>query len=244
MRRLMKAEAAATCRFRFVSAYVGGQPASKTGVVAFVKHHLGLVGREAEEAVDRILGEEIRVTDGTPINGEVPEVESYGLNVIRRTEAGAAYVGTWQVRAMLKQAASRLGLFQATGKIGSKGDMSEAMLVVPWGPSAVAGPQEIVIVGPDKKPWTDHIYEKFMGSVNTPKGRASIVHDSEIAPAGSSIYVRIEWPCKRITVRDMAGVLGLCERVALGSVKALERGRLVVEDLEIEGSKMPDDEAA
>ena len=215
----------ARVRLKFISDYVGGQPSSPEGVRAFAEHHLCLAGAELDAAVARILGEEaqaVKTTSGG--TDEVEEKESYGLNVIRRNADGLPWIGTWQVRAMLKQSASRLGIFQAKGKVGSKGDMSEAMMVKPIGISAGGGVQQIMIAR-DGKPYSTREYRKFMGSVGTPKGRMSIVHDSEIAPAGCEIEFVIEWPSGRVKAKDMAAIIALAQRVGLGSVKAMESGR-------------------
>lgn len=222
----------AVVHIRFTSDYVGGQPSSEAGIKAFAEHHLHLTGDALDAAVKRIMGEEVQqVSKGAD---EVDEKESYGLNVIRRLEGGEAWIGTWQVRAMLKQAASRLGIFSAKGKIGSKGDMSEAMIVKPSGISDVGGIQQIVIVR-NGEHYTDHEYRKFMGSVNTPKGRMSIVHDSEIAPAGCEAFFTVEWPAGKVKCEDMATIIALSQRIGLGSVKAMESGRFECVKLEISG---------
>ena len=219
----------AIVRLRFMNEYVGGQPASRDGIAAFAEHHLGLVGEALEIAVRRIMGEEVQLSTGAD---EVDEKATYGLNVIRRTADGYAYIGTWQVRAMLKQAASRLGIFSAKGKVGSKGDMSEGMLVMPWGISGLGDHQQIVIVQ-GGKPFAERVYKKFMGSVQTPKGRMSIVNDAEIAPAGTEIEVRVEWPGGKLKADDMASIWALGRRVGLGSVKAMESGRFEIVSLDI-----------
>jgi len=223
--------ATATVVLKFVSDVVGGQPAAPDGIKAFCEHHLHLTGTELEEAIERITTGEVRKDSGTD---EVKEVESYGVNVLRRTVDGVAYIGTWQVRAMLKQSASRLGLFQQKGKVGSKGDMAEAMKVTPHGDSAIGGIQEIAIVGPDGEPFTARQYRKFMGSVTGPSGRVSIVHDSEIAPVGSSISFQVQWPTKKIKGDDMAAVFALGQNIGLGSVKSLECGRFEIVSLSIQ----------
>lgn len=218
----------ARVKLRFISEYVGGQPASEDGVRAFAEHHLHLTGQSLDDAVKRILGEEVQQKSGG--TDEVDEKESYGLNVIRRTADGHAYVGTWQVRAMLKAAASRLGIFAK--KVGSKGDMSEGMIVAPDGDSELGTHQQIVLVK-DGAPLAERTYRKFMGSVGTAKGRMSIVHDSEVAPVGSEISVRVEWPSAKISADDMATIWALGQRVGLGSVKALESGRFEIVSMEI-----------
>lgn len=232
LRRVFGKElATATVRLRFTSDLVGGQPASEKGVRAFAEHHLKLTGEPLDEAVQRILTGEVRKDS----NGdEVREIETYGLNVLRRTEAGCAYVGTWQVRAMLKQSASRLGLFSQKGKVGSKGDLAEAMAVRPDDISKLAGFQEICIIGEDGKPYTARKYKKFMGSVTNAGGRMSIVHDSEIAPPGARIAFTLVWPAKKIKGDDMAAVFALGQNVGLGSVKSLECGRFEIEKFEVQ----------
>lgn len=232
MEELMGEPKLATAKLRFVTRAAGGQPAGRDGVKAFVEFHLGLIGEEAERAVDRILKEEVGEKDVTA-GGEIAEVESYGVNIVRKTDKGDCFFGTWQVRAMLKAAASRLGIFQEKGKRGSKGDMAEAMLVKPHGRSAIAGSQEIVVLV-DGKPYKGGVFEKFMGRVSTPQGQKSIVHDSEIVPAGAEIEVAVQWPAKRVTERDMAGIWGLAQRIGLGSCKAMECGRFEIVELVIE----------
>ena len=94
--------------------------------------------------------------------------------------------------------------------------------------------QEICIIGPDGKPFTDRNYHKFMGSVSGPKGRMSIVHDSETAPIGSIIEFTVQWPTKKIKADDMAAIFALGQNIGLGSVKSLECGRFEVDKLEIQ----------
>jgi len=232
----------AAVRLRFTSDYVGGQPAMKKGVEGFVHHHLGLTGDEAENAVARILGEEVRIDKP---GDEVQEKISYALNVIRRNEAGIAYLGTWQLRAMIKQSASRLGLFVAKGKMGSKGDLSEAMLIKPDGPSDIGHHQQIGFCQPTEdeagsdEMFKERIFQRFNGSVSTPKGRTSIQHDSEIAPTGCELHATIEWPSKKISGPDMAAILSLGQRIGLGSVKSLEHGRFFVMSLSIQTPDKP-----
>ena len=232
MRRVLNDElSTATVALRFTSQYVGGQPASERGIRAYVEHHMHLTGDAADQAVKRIQGEEVR-KDGE--GDELKEVEVYGLNIIRRNADNQAWVGTWQVRAMLKQSASRLGLFAARGKVGSKGDMSEMMVVKPHGPSDKGAMQEIVIVDAAGKPFSENIHDRFMGSVSTPQGRKSIVCDSEIAPVGSQLHITVEWPSKRLKADDMAAVLGAGQRIGLGSVKSMEKGRFEVVSMTVE----------
>ena len=221
----------------FTTDYAGGQPADEKAVRAFAEHHLGLAGQELEDATKRILREEVgeKDTTGTDAKGnpnEVDERESYGLCVVRRNGCGWCWVGTWQVRAMLKQAASRLGLFAAKGKVGSKGDLSEAMLIRAAGPSDMQQCDAIGVVV-DRRPYSGRKYQKFMGSVQTPQGRKSIVCDHEMLPIGAELHFTVQWPSGRIKADDMARIFALSRRIGLGSVKAMERGRFAVKLLEI-----------
>src|SRR5262245_26020305 len=88
----------------------GGQPARLPGIQAFVAHHLGLTGEDAELAVKRIMKEEIGEKPVPEAEGELQEKLTYGVNVIRRTEIGP-YLGNWMIHACMKQAASRTGIY-------------------------------------------------------------------------------------------------------------------------------------
>lgn len=223
----------AVVKIRFATMVIGGQPAGDAGIAAFVKHQLELTGDDATAAIARIKKEELTDTpeDVTPADGEFTEEKTYGLNVLRRTDLDYAYIGTWQIRAMLKQAASRIGFF--VQKHGAKGDLSEGMLVRPYGASLVGEGQQVVLLV-DGKPYAAHVFKKFMGSVSSAKGKVSIVHDSETAPAGCEIEFTVEWPSKLIKPKNMAAIFGLAERVGLGSVRSMEYGRFEVVSLEIE----------
>lgn len=231
--QLMGDTKTASAHIRFVTRAAGGQPASVDGVKAFVEHHLGLIGEDAEAAVKRIMREEIqdeKKADALDASNEIDERESYGPNIVRKTADGDCFIGTWMVRAMLKASASRLELFKQ--KRGAKGDLAEAMLVKPAGRSAIAGIQEIVVLL-DGKTYRGGIYERFMGRVGTPQGQKSIVHDSEIIPIGAEIEVSVHWPAKRISQDDMAAIWGLAQRIGLGSAKAMECGRFEIVSLDI-----------
>jgi len=95
----------------FITELVGGQPTDHKGIEAFVKFQLKLEDPEkVKEAVERIEREEIGERDITPELGEVKEKSVYGINVLRRTQHGA-WIGDWMVKACIKAATSRLGIF-------------------------------------------------------------------------------------------------------------------------------------
>jgi hypothetical protein len=229
----------ANLHLRFLTRYVGGQPAGEEAIAAFVEHHLGLTGDAAEKAVKRIVTDEVQLSDNK--TDEVDEKYTYGLNVIRRTKAGMPWVGTWQVRAMLKQTASRLGLFVAVKgkrKSGGKGDMAEMMIIKATGPSLAHAEkdeiQQIVLVDSEGLGYDTKHYDKYRGCVSTPNGKKSIVSDVEYAPAGCEMHLSVSWPTMRIKEADMAAVWAAGQGVGLGSMKAYECGRFEVVSLDIE----------
>lgn len=211
----------------FVRPYIGGQPASKPGVEAYVQHHLGLTGKEADEAVERIMETEIRTdAEATPEGGEVPEKESYGINVIRRGPCGL-WIGNWQAKAMLKQAASRAGLFK--GKIGSKGDMSEGGQVRAVGRSiGMCGDPFHLHLYRDSDVPVETYFERLLGKVSTAQGLKSISHDCEAAPVGTRIAFEVRFPGDRIKESNVKDMLALGRVCGLGSARSLEYGRFKI----------------
>jgi len=224
--------AVAVCRL--TREIVGGQPASDEGIRAFAKHHLKLADDQIEAAVARIKGEEIGERDKTPEAGEVKEKESYGLNVLRHSEFGP-WIGDWQLKAALKQAASRVGLF--VSKRGTKGDIAEMGKVSAHGIS-LHGPEfQIHLIDSEIDSAARTEYQKFFGSVNTPAGRKSIVNDAEVCPAGSRFSFRFHWFDGKLTEKDIVTIFSALTVVGLGSAKSLERGKYDIETLDIEMSK-------
>ena len=224
--------AVATCRL--TREIVGGQPASDDGIRAFAKHHLKLADDQIEAAVARIKDEEIGERNTTPEAGEVKEKESYGLNVLRHSEFGP-WIGDWQLKAALKQAASRVGLF--VSKRGTKGDIAEMGKVSAHGIS-LHGPEfQIHLIDSEIDSAARTEYQKFFGSVNTPAGRKSIVNDAEVCPAGSRFSFSFHWFDGKLTEKDIVTIFSALTVVGLGSAKSLERGRYDIETLDIEMSK-------
>lgn len=223
-----------TARCRFVTRCVGGQPASEDGIRAFAEHHLKLVGPELNAAVKRIMNEEIGEKDATPETGEVKERESFGVNVVRHCPAcRAPYLGNWMVKACLKCAASRLGLFAAKGKIGSKGDLAEFGFVTDLSDPLATGcsPFHVHVFAEDGKSPAQTYFDRFSGRVNTPQGAKSIVHDSECLPVGARFGIKLRVPRTRLTAEDLARVFAFAQNVGLGSAKALECGKFQIDEL-------------
>jgi hypothetical protein len=209
---------------------VGGQPANREAVRAYAKHHLKLPDDKIEAAVDRILREEVGEREVTG-EGEVKERESYGLNVLRRDDFGP-WVGDWQIKAALKQSASRVGLFAA--KRGTKGDMAEMGRVSAVGNSLHGEPFKIHLLDADGERPATTFYRRFMGRVQTPDGPKSIVTDAECAPVGTRFSFRFQWYEAKLTEADMVKIFSAFQIVGLGSAKAMEQGKVEVMTLEIE----------
>jgi hypothetical protein len=227
----------ATAVCRLTREIVGGQPATDEGIAAFAKHHLKIPDDQIEQVVARIKGEEIGERETTPETGELKEKESYGLNVLRHSDYGP-WIGDWQIKACLKQAASRVGLF--VSKRGTKGDIAEMGKVSAYGIS-LHGPEfhiYLMDAEADQPAKTD--YGKFFGSVTTPSGRKSIVNDAEIAPIGSRFSFRLQWYDAKLTEKDIVSIFAALPVIGLGSAKSLERGKFDIESLEIEMAKKAD----
>jgi hypothetical protein len=221
----------AIARCRFTRELIGGQPASEDGVRAFCQHHLEIPeGPDLESAIKRILKEEVGERDVTPENGEVKERESYGLKVLRHDDFGP-WIGDWQIKAALKQAASRVGLF--VSKRGSKGDVAEMGKVTAHGIS-LHGPEfHIHLMDQSgEKPATTG-YRKFMGNVASPNGRVNIVHDSECAPEGTTFEFMFQWYRGKLGEEEVVAIFSALPVVGVGSVKAMECGKFDIEHLEV-----------
>ena len=225
-----------TAKCHFTSELVGGVPADDKALEAFCEHHLHLAGDELAAAVARIKCEELCEDKTKPDpagTNEVKERESYGVNMIRHDDDGCCWLANWQVKACLKQTASRLGYFMSMR--GSKGNMSELGQVRSWGISAGADPQRIRLLNPDGTPYVGNVFAKFMGRVNTPMGEKSIVHDSEVAPSGTRFELQFRMPSSTLTEDQIASIFAAARVVGLGSAKALERGKFEIDELNIVG---------
>ena len=222
-------EAIVACRL--TRQVVGGVPADKEGIKAFVIHHLHIAeGPDADAAVARIMNDEVGERDAVQGEGEIKEKESYGVNVIRRDTAGP-WLGDWQFKAALKQAASRVGLFVA--KRGTKGDMAEMGRVTAHGVSAGGPEYRIYLMDSTGATPAATYYQKFMGRVNTPNGAKSIVNDAECVSAGSTFGFRFQWYNSKLTETDLLKIFSALPVVGVGSVKSLECGKFDIERLEI-----------
>lgn len=218
------------CKCEAATLIAGGLSAKEDGLRGFVTHHLGLAGDEAEQAVKRIMAEEIGEKPIPEAEGELVEKLTYGVNVIRRTPIGP-YLGNWMIHACLKQSASRLGIFVDVR--GSKGNFAEAGRVLPVGVSKLSdSPAEVYLVAPDGSP-ARTVWEEFKGRISSPQGNKSIVHHTECAPPGTRFDFEFRFIRGPLKDGDIQDFLALAMIVGLGSVKSLGCGKWRILEAEI-----------
>lgn len=220
----------------FSTELVGGVPGNREGVTAFVKHHLKLEGQAAEDAISRIMKEEIGERPVPSETGELQEKLSYGINVIRRDENGP-YLGAHMAKACLKNAASRLAIFQQ--KRGSKGDMSEMGSLLAAGVSALPGtsPFNIYLRNPDGTGPAETYFDTLRGRVQSPQGSKSIVNDVECCPVGSRFSFQFQFMPTKINRDDIADVFASAMIIGLGSAKSFERGKFAINSLTFQNAR-------
>jgi len=229
-------------RLRFISPYCGGQPAADDGIAAFITYQMKLEpGTKAwDGAFARIKKEEIGEFDVTTEGGERDEVSTYGINIVRRDATGP-YLCVHQIKACLKQAASRAELF--VKKRGSKGDLAEVSRVRPYGKSSRGHTQRVYFLDEDGDPInadSEREFDKIHGRVSTPKGQKSIVVDTEFLPEGTQAEFTFQLPLVKLTGDDILKILAYAQECGLGSARSMERGKFIVDEAEIEtGAEKP-----
>ena len=177
--RYQEKTASIRCWCTLTSELVGGVPADKKALDAFAEYHLKIADpEERERAVARILKEEIGERDATPENGEVQEKQVYGVNIIRRTNGIGPWLGDWQIKSAVKQAASRAGVFQKYRSSGAKGNFAEAGRVraIDFSLREKDHPERIYLVNSADESAARTCFKEFMGRVQGAGGAKSIVH--------------------------------------------------------------------
>lgn len=220
---------------RLTRGVVGGVPAEGKALQAFIRHHLKLEGKKAEDAMNRILKEELdhpEGTDITPPEGEIQEAQVYSVSMLRNAGPGP-YLGDWMVKACMKAAASRIGLFKT--KRGTKGDVSEMGEVLASEASLIKGlpPYMIHLVDDDGVPVQTE-YTIIRGRVSTPQGAKSILGHHETAPIGSLLHFEMRWFGGKLTADDWANIFTAAGHIGLGSAKSYQRGQFEIERLEVD----------
>ncbi|MFH1724300.1 MAG: hypothetical protein ABII00_06725 [Elusimicrobiota bacterium] len=223
----------AVVRCRLLRPLAGGQPAGEKALRAFAEHHLGLAPGTAEfdAALARIQSEEIGERETTPEDGEVKEESVYAVNVIRRGEKGP-YILEHMVKALLKQAASRMGIFKA--KPGAKGDVAEMGTVEAAGESLqdLVRPWEIYLRRNGRPVGTS--YALISGSVRTPQGKKSIQHHTETAEEGGEFTFAFSWPARKFSKDDLKRTLAAATKIGIGSCLSLGYGRFELVSAEVD----------
>lgn len=221
------------CRCRLATELVGGLPADEEGLRAFVKHHLGLEGAEAEEAYIRISTEEIEDVSITPENGEVDERLTYGVRAIRKSENGP-WLGNWMLKACFKQAFSLADVFTSVRR--SKAYLAEGGMVEAYGQSLKEPdhPERIYLLGDGEL-----YFQKFHGRVRVGNTLKSIVHHSECAPPGMEFEFRVRMIRGELKDQDLIDVMPLAMTCGLGSARSLERGKFDILEADIVDAAKP-----
>jgi len=217
---------------------VGGLSADEDGIRAFVTHHLKLTGDEIENAVQRILKEELGEREVPSDEGELKEKLTYGVNIIRRDEHGP-YLGSWMAKACLKNAASRLEIFSKMR--GTKGDISEMGEVHAYGVSLLDpdSPEKIYLRDPTGQSPAKTEFRSFKGRIQSPQGSASIIHDSEVALVGSRFEFAFRFYGKRIKSDDVVDMFASAMVIGLGSCRSFERGKFKINKLGFQEGVIP-----
>jgi hypothetical protein len=221
---------------------MGGVPADDKLLSMYVKHQLGLAGDEAIEAIARIKQHEIGTVDLPYPEGEINEQETKSVNVIRRDDHGP-WIGDWMIKANLRTAASRIGLFSA--KLGSKGDMAEMGSITACGvsrgpshspdsPHGVFGGREIYLRDHTGTRPAPTEFRMLRGRVATPQGPMSIVTMSEACLAGARFAFQYRFYNGKISDSDVADIFASAMVIGLGSAKAFECGKFRIDELRIE----------
>ena len=208
---------------------VGGLPADEKAIRIFCEHHLKITDpQERENAVRRIMKEELGEREVTPEMGEVKEKQVYGVNILRRSEKGP-WLGNWMVKANLKQAASRVGVFSSIR--GTKGGMSEAGRVVAEGISLLEpeNQERIYVRNAQGDGPANTYFKEFMGRVQTPQGAVSIIHHSECVAPGSRFTFRYNFMSEKMKESDVVDLVAMSMIMGLGSVRSLECGKFRIE---------------
>ena len=213
---------------------VGGLPANEEALDQFALHHLKITdAKERKEAVSRMLNEELGEKDVTQPKDELKEKLSYGVNQLRKNKLGP-WLGEWMIKANLKAAASGIGLF--VDYRGTKKNLAEFGKVVAIGFSALEPKQLGRIYFRNRtgnKP-AETYYIKFHGNVSTPRGRVSIMHDSECVAPGSRLAFEYRFlPDPRIKINDIKYMLALAMLGGFGSCKGLGKGKFGIDRYEI-----------
>ncbi len=229
---------------------VGGQPAKNKELEAFVKYQMKLTGKAAEEAVARIWTHELegigvrKISNPDPDNtDELEEAEDKSVNVIRRDNHGP-WLGDWMIKACIKNAATRIHLFQDYARYGVKGDMAEMGRATAYGsslhePNSNVYTANRIYLRKGKQPAPTH-FDIFSGSVPGPKGRVSIQTLAECCDAGAEFSFQFRFFDGKTTLDDIEKLFAAAMNIGLGSSRSFERGKFQITKLSVDSQKKPE----
>ena len=188
---------------------------------------------EFNSCLERIKTAEAGINT-TPPEGEVEEESSYSVSIIRRHNDWR-WIAEHQIKALLKQAASRVGIFVA--KKGSKGDIAEMTAIKASGAS-VCDPEAWWKIGlydlseAEEKPATSE-FICTKGQVSGASGKRSIVTYAECVRNGYLSF-DICWPPNKIKEKEMITILAAASQIGLGSELSLGNGKFEIVSAEID----------
>lgn len=238
-----------TCRL--TTPLLGSQPADEKGIRGFVESYLKLEGQEAEDAIQRIeeqelhkrrTGEDADVTDTTPAGAELETKHTYGVKCHRRSAFGP-WIGSWQIKACAKNAATSRDLF--VQKRGSKNQMTEMGNVKPF----ALDETYMELTHTNYDPRSIHIFSseefnqpaptaftRLKGSVSNAGAKMAIMVDSEVIEPGAWFRFVFGWGerATKLTPDDVTDMLLAMQNIGLGSGRSFDSGRFRIEDLRLE----------
>ena len=229
---LVKDRGKIVVKCRMLSGLAGGMKADDKGLRAFIQHHMNIDPdtEEFEATLKRIKDEELGEKDETPEGGELDTKSVYAVNVIRRNEKGP-FIMSHMIQAMIKQSASRLGIF--VKKRGSKGDITEMGMIRAHGDSLKdeKRPYDIYLLQ-DGKP-VETRFEIKSGCVSTPSGKMSIMTHVEVAPEGTEFEYELSWHNAKMTEADVLRTIAGTTIIGQGSCLSLGHGVFEVVSAEL-----------
>ncbi len=225
----------AVVRCRLLRPMAGGMSADIGGLAQFVEHHLKIdpTSPEFTKTIERIQREEIGEKDVTPEGVEEKELKVYSVKTVRKSELGC-WLGSWQIKALIKQVATRNGLTRAVW--GTKDDLKEFSTVEAYGLSRKKDdrPFEIYLCTPDGQPAPTKWLE-IKGSPKNMQGqRVSIMTHSLVVDEGAIFEYKFRPAQGKLNEQQVLELLGCTQVVGQGSALSMGYGMFAVESITID----------
>lgn len=181
---------------RFRERVYGGIPKTKELIDNYVSSKFGV---ENLDLAEKLKGE-------MDIQEETEKITTG----FKRDKRGRPYLCDYQVKAMLRQAATRLKLTTATGKKGLKQDLTDGLFV----------DRQIVLTL-----LTDLQTEDFVGHVTTRQGKRSILKASEYVEKAEIKFMVKILRAAVISKENLKDLFLLGQEIGLGSNRSFENGK-------------------